>query len=183
MTEREIAMQAGERQHDMPIPHWTIRIFTGAALVLVPWTVWVFASLPPSHVDHRWNLAWAGFDGALLAALALTAYLAWRKSSWLVVAATVSATLLLSDAWFDILTSNSGADYAFSLVSAVGVELPLAGLSLWIALRAGRQFFSAGAAGAYRPESLGHPGVVNVTRGVAVYADDGSALHADRLAS
>ena len=123
------------------IPRGIVRLFAAAALLLVPWTIWLAVSLPVAHVAHRWNIAWAGFDCALIVALGLTAYLAWRRSGWVVLAATASATLLLTDAWFDTLTARAGLDYAVSLVSAVGVEAPLALLSLWVAYRAGRRFF------------------------------------------
>lgn len=123
------------------IPRGIVRLFAGAALLLVPWTVWLSFSLPVAHLAHRWNLAWTGFDCALIAALALTAFLAWRQSGWVVLAATAAATLLLTDAWFDTLTARAGVEYAVSLVSAVGIEAPLALLSLWVAYRAGRRFF------------------------------------------
>lgn len=130
------------RGRDASLPQVIVRLFAGAALLLVPWTVWLSYSLPISHLARRWNLAWAGFDCALICALALTAYFAWRKSGWVVLAATATATLLLTDAWFDTLTARPGPEYAVSLVSAVCVEAPLALLSLWVAYRAGRRFFS-----------------------------------------
>jgi hypothetical protein len=126
------------------LPKWIVRLFAGAALVLVPWTVLLYYSLPPSHLDRRWNLAWAGFDGALVVSLTLTAFFIWRKSGWVILAATAAATLLLVDAWFDTLTATVGWDYAGALVSAACVEVPLACLSLWIAFRAGRHFFGSG---------------------------------------
>jgi hypothetical protein len=67
------------------------------------------------------------------------------------MAATSSATLLLIDAWFDTLTATIGSDYTVSLVSAVGVEVPLACLSRWSAFRAGRRYFAAGAGKASDP--------------------------------
>lgn len=127
---------------DSKIPQGIIRLFAGAALLPVPWTIWLSFSLPVSHQDRNWNLAWTGFDCALICSLALTAYLAWRKSGWVVLAATATATLLLTDAWFDILTARIGPEYATSLVSAACAEVPLAALSLWIAYRSGKRFFA-----------------------------------------
>lgn len=123
------------------IPQAIVRLFAGAALLLVPWTIWLSYSLPVSHLDRSWNLAWTGFDCAIICSLALTAYFAWRKSGWVVLAATATATLLLTDAWFDTITAGMGPEYAVSLVSAVCAEVPLALLSLWVAYRAGRRFF------------------------------------------
>lgn len=133
-------MDNSDRRHSA-IPQWIVRLFAGAALLLVPWTIWLSYTLPVSHLDRQWNLAWTGFDCALICFLALTAYFAWRKSGWVVLAATAAATLLLTDAWFDILTARIGPEYATSLISAVCAEVPLALLSLWVAYRAGRRFF------------------------------------------
>jgi hypothetical protein len=132
-----------QSQRDAAIPKWVVRLFAGGALLLVPWIVWLSYSLPISHIDRHWNLAWIGFDCALVCSLALTAYLAWRTSGWVVLAATATATLLLTDAWFDTLTASMGTEYAASLVSAACVEVPLALLSLGVAFRAGRRFFAS----------------------------------------
>lgn len=126
---------------DSTIPRWIIRLFGGAALFLVPWTIWLSYALPVSHMDGHWNLAWTGFDCALICSLALTAYFAWRKSGWVTLAATAAATLLLTDAWFDTITAGIGPEYAVSLTSAACAEVPLALLALWVAYRAGRRFF------------------------------------------
>ncbi|MGZ3676146.1 MAG: hypothetical protein ACXVCO_17725 [Ktedonobacterales bacterium] len=130
------------RVRDSAIPKWIVRLFAGAALLLVPWIVWLSYSLPISHLDRHWNLAWIGFDCALVCSLALTAYFAWRTSGWVVVAATATATLLLTDAWFDTLAARIGPEYVASLMSATCAEVPLALLSLWVAFRAGRRFFT-----------------------------------------
>jgi len=127
---------------DGAISRGIVRLFGGAALFLVPWTIWLSYSLPVSHLDPHWNLAWTGFDCALICSLAFTAYLAWRKSGWIVLAATATATLLLTDAWFDVLTSRPGTEHILSLVTAICAEVPLAILSLWVAFRAGRWFLA-----------------------------------------
>jgi hypothetical protein len=49
---------------------------------------------------------------------------------WAPLAATVSGTLLLSDAWFDVTLAWGTAGEATSLLLALGVELPLAS-ALW----------------------------------------------------
>ena len=46
-----------------------------------------------------------GIDVILMVALASMGYFALRRSRYLAAAATVVATLLVVDAWFDILTS------------------------------------------------------------------------------
>lgn len=101
-----------------------------AALFLVPWAVWLARTLPASHTAHHWAIAWAGFDGGL--ALASTAVSAIRHSPWLVAAASATGTLLVVDAWFDVLTAHGGGELALAAAEAAFVELPLAALSFWI---------------------------------------------------
>ncbi|MDE3190042.1 MAG: hypothetical protein KGL94_04395 [Acidobacteriota bacterium] len=103
-----------------------------AALFLVPWAVWLARTLPASHTAHHWAIAWAGFDGGLALALASTAVSAIRHSPWLVAAASATGTLLVVDAWFDVLTAHSGGELALAAAEAAFVELPLAALSFWI---------------------------------------------------
>lgn len=112
-----------------------------AAILLVPWTIWLSYSLPSDHVDDGWNVAWSGFDIGLLISLALTAYFGLRRSGWVAVAATMAGSLLVVDAWFDSVTAMGGWQRAVSLSSAVAIELPLAFICFWIAYKAGRQFF------------------------------------------
>jgi hypothetical protein len=104
----------------------------GAALFLVPWAFWLARTLPASHTARHWAIAWAGFDGGLALALAATAISAIRRSPWLVAAASATGTLLVVDAWFDVLTAQSGGELALAAGEAVFVELPLAALSFWI---------------------------------------------------
>jgi hypothetical protein len=52
--------------------------------------------------------------------------------------------MLIIDAWFDVTTSDRH-DAAMAILLAVLVELPLAGLCGWIALRVQRQNSATGA--------------------------------------
>src|SRR5207248_9446056 len=61
-----------------------------------------------------------------------------RQSRCLAIAATVTGTLLLCDAWFDLLTSRPGSELLESSLLAVAGEVPLAALCFWIALDAER---------------------------------------------
>jgi len=63
--------------------------------------------------------------------------------------ATVVATLLVADAWFDVTTSTTAADATQALILALVVELPAAAFSLYVAHRVGR-----------RVRELAHPGHV-----------------------
>lgn len=112
-----------------------LQIFVVASCLLAPWILLLSRTLPASHLEHKWNPAWVGFDGGLWLALALTAYAGWRRSEWVVIAATVSGTLLMVDAWFDIMTAGQGWEYLMAYLAAFFVELPLAALAFWTAYR------------------------------------------------
>ena len=43
-----------------------------AGLVLLPWLVWLVATLPQHYSAHHYWLSWAGFDVALAASLIVT---------------------------------------------------------------------------------------------------------------
>jgi hypothetical protein len=120
-------------------PRWVVPLFGLAALLLVPWVVLLVDALPSDHRAANWDIAWAGFDVALALLLLAVAVAAWRRSPWLEGAATATATLLFVDAWFDVLTSSSGAEFAVSIGEAAFVELPLAILCLLLARDAERR--------------------------------------------
>jgi hypothetical protein len=101
---------------------------------LVPWTIFLAVSLPDQYRAHHWRLTWAGFDGLLLLAMISTVYLGWRRRQAVIVAAIVTATLLICDAWFDITLDLGTSDIWWSLGSAVLVELPLAAFFIGRAL-------------------------------------------------
>jgi len=115
--------------------HWLIRIagplFAVLSLLLIPWIVFLANVLPSRQLSRHYDFAWAGFDGMLLIALAATAYFALRRSRNLSVAASSAGTLLIVDAWFDVLTSRHH-ELPVSIAFAVVVELPLAALCWWL---------------------------------------------------
>ena len=76
-----------------------------------------------------------GFDIGLLAALAATGWAAWRGRQVLIVCLVVLATLLLCDAWFNVLLDLRTPGFQLSLLTAVIVELPLAALAIAAARR------------------------------------------------
>jgi hypothetical protein len=115
------------------VPPWVAPAFLLCAVVLIPWTGFLFATLTAHYVANHWRVAWGGFDIGLGIALATTAVLVARRSPFAEVTATVTATLLVCDAWFDVLTSRSASDVAQALADALLVELPLAALCFWMA--------------------------------------------------
>jgi hypothetical protein len=105
---------------------WAGVLFAALGLLLVPWSVWLLHSLPSRQVIHHWDLAWAGFDAVLAAALLATAFalLTDRAVSRSLAAAT--GALLFADAWFDVVTAGGGRDRWASVGFAVFAEIPLA---------------------------------------------------------
>jgi predicted branched-subunit amino acid permease len=108
-------------------------VFGAAGIALLPWTVWLSASLPPHHRSVNWDLAWSGFDSALAVLFLVTAFAAWRRRAWLPAVAGATGALLLADAWFDVVLESRSDDRAVALVEALAGELPLAALCFAVA--------------------------------------------------
>jgi hypothetical protein len=102
------------------------------ALLLVPWTLWLTFTLPTRHLTHHYRLAWVGFDVFLAAAFGATAIAALRASEWLQPLAAMTGTMLLCDAWFDVVTSATGDELNRAIFEALFAEIPLAALCAWI---------------------------------------------------
>jgi hypothetical protein len=120
------------------VPRWAALLLGGVAAALVPWTLYLTYALPQHHVANHWRFAWAGFDVGLASALVATAIGVARNAPWLEGAAAVATTLLVTDAWFDILLSSSASELLEAIALAAVGELPLALFCLWIALNAER---------------------------------------------
>jgi hypothetical protein len=95
-------------------------------------------TLPARHRVAHWDAIWVGFDLALALALLLTAVAAIRGRHWLAIPATASGTLLVCDAWFDVLTARGTHELTTALLEAGLIEIPLAALCVWMALRVER---------------------------------------------
>jgi hypothetical protein len=112
---------------------WAVPVLATVAVLLLPWTVWLTVTLPSRHVSEHWDAAWVGFDAAEFIALALLAYAVWKRTSWLQAAASAAGTLLIADAWFDVLLSAGGRKFWVAVAEAIVAELPLAALCYAIA--------------------------------------------------
>jgi hypothetical protein len=113
----------------VPLPRWVVPLLALTAAGLLVWTLYLTYSLPSRHLTEHYDVAWVGFDIALLAAFGATTWFAVRSSQWLVPAAAATGTMLLCDAWFDIVTSTPG-ERTEAVLEAVLAELPLA-LIFW----------------------------------------------------
>ena len=89
------------------IVRWSGPLFALCSVLLLPWIVYLALTLPARQLSANYDVAWVGFDVMLLGGLASTAYFALRRSRYLSTAATATATFLVVDVWFDIMTSPS----------------------------------------------------------------------------
>jgi hypothetical protein len=124
------------------VPQWVALLLTAIVAGLVVWTLYLTYSLPSRHVTDHWRVVWAGFDTGLALALATTAVGVYREAQWVDATAAVSATLLGTDAWFDIVLSDPGGDRIEAIVLAVIGEIPMALFCVWIVLNAERAIAS-----------------------------------------
>ncbi|MFD2766039.1 hypothetical protein [Micromonospora eburnea] len=134
-----------------PLPRWVAPTFVALALLTLPWAGYLALTLPRHAVSAHYRAAWVGFDLGLAALLSLTAWCAYRGNRQVVLAATGTATMLVVDAWFDVTTAATGPDLVVSVLLAALVELPLAGVCLWIARHADRMVERRPARGRGRP--------------------------------
>jgi hypothetical protein len=119
-----------------PAPRWVAPLYLSLSVLLVPWIVYLAFARPAEFGDGHYRVAWIGLDAMEAIALAATARLAYRRSTWIDMSATATATLLIVDAWFDLMTATPGWQLTQSILAAALLEIPLALMSLWIARHA-----------------------------------------------
>ena len=122
----------------VPLRRWVAPVLLLTAAGLLPWTLYLTYSLPSRHVTQHYDLAWVGFDIALFSAFAVTTLCTVRSSQWLVPAAAATATMLLCDAWFDIVTSGAPGERMEAVLQAALAEVPLAAICWFIVYDAER---------------------------------------------
>ncbi len=113
----------------------SLMVFIGGCVVLAGWIAVLMLTLPRHYTAGHWRGAWVGFDFALLAAFAATAWASLRERQVLIICLTVTGTLLICDAWFDVILDLGTRDIWMSVASAVFAELPLAFMMLTAARR------------------------------------------------
>jgi hypothetical protein len=114
-------------------------LYTAAAVILIPWIIYLAETLPKRQYDRHYRAAWVGFDIILILAISRTAYLAFRVDPRVHFPATATAVLLFVDAWFDITTSANRNQFLEALTLALLVEIPAALFSLFLARRVSQQ--------------------------------------------
>jgi hypothetical protein len=105
---------------------WRLLLLVLCVSVLVPWTVYLAVTLPSRYVARHWVATWVGFDILLMVMLTATGIAGWRRRQLVFPTAFASGVLLICDAWFDVMTSQPGADLMQAVLSALLIELPLA---------------------------------------------------------
>lgn len=131
-------MQEAPVETRVPLPRWVTPLLALTAAGLVPWTLYLTFTLPARQVTEHYDVAWVVFDIALLTAITTTAFAAVRGSEWLVPFAAVTGTMLVCDAWFDVVTSIGSNDWAEAVLEALFAELPLAAVCALIVYDAER---------------------------------------------
>ena len=115
------------------IPSWASRLYIMLGLVLVPWTVYLGTTLPEHHLSSHWDISWTGLDIGLAASLICTGVTAYAKSIWVIIAASTTGSLLLVDAWFDVMSERSAFVLHEAIILALLFEIPLALMSYYLA--------------------------------------------------
>jgi hypothetical protein len=103
---------------------WLAAALTAGGAGLVPWMVGLATWLPASTRAWNWSTAWTGLDALEALGLLGTGALLIRRDARYRLAATVTATLLLIDAWFDVTTAAPGSARMLAIAMAVFLELP-----------------------------------------------------------
>jgi len=120
------AARPGSRRRRMIV----VLVIATCCVLLAAWTAMLAATLPMQYRAGGWRGAWVGFDVALLIALGATGWAAWHGRQVLILCLTVVATLLLCDAWFDVVLDIRTRGFGMSLLTALAVEVPLAVLAV-----------------------------------------------------
>jgi hypothetical protein len=118
---------------------WVAVTYGAVGIGLLPWAFWLSSSLPETHHSAHWDLAWSGFDVGLAACFCGTAFAAHRRAiAWVGALAAATGTMLIVDAWFDVVLESHGNELGTAIVLAVVFELPAAAVCFWIAFRTER---------------------------------------------
>jgi hypothetical protein len=118
--------------HEVEIHRWLSSAMIVGVLAMIPWTVFLSFSLPVRFKAHDWNVAWVGFDSALIVVLAATAWAAWFRRQILAATSIVAATMLLCDAWFDVNTSIGTRDQSLAILTALIANIPMAAFFIFL---------------------------------------------------
>jgi hypothetical protein len=134
-TEELEGTLARELRPTRVVPRWAGWLVIAAGVAMLPWITGLSFVLPTSHEAAHYDDSWVGFDLGLCAMLLRTGWLAQKGREHIELSAAITGTLLLVDAWFDVVTAGSHSELTLALALALFCELPLAVFFLWIAGR------------------------------------------------
>jgi hypothetical protein len=123
------------RLRSITLRQFVMIAFGAVAFFLLPWTAFLSLSLSSRHAATHWDLAWTGFDIGLAVLFGATAIAAFKRSPWVGAFAASLGTLLVVDAWFDIVLESHSDERRYAILLAFGIELPAAAICFWIAGR------------------------------------------------
>jgi hypothetical protein len=126
------------QQLTLPLPRWLGPLALFCAVALIPWMVYLAKTLPSRQRAVDYDIAWIGYDAAMAVVLAALAYCALRRKPATGAIAAVLATMLVIDAWFDIVTTEKRDQLMMAIASAALAEIPLAIICAWVAINAER---------------------------------------------
>jgi hypothetical protein len=99
---------------------------TGVCAVLAAWIGILAVNLPLTFKIDHWRLVWVGLDVGELAGFAATVWASWKQRQLIIVFMVFTGTLLVCDAWFDIVLDAGTPNITVSVLSALFAEFPLA---------------------------------------------------------
>jgi len=101
-------------------------VMTTCCIGLAAWIAFLVLTLPARYTSSDWRAVWVGLDIAEFLGFAATAWAAWHQRQIVIFFMTVTGTLLLCDAWFDLALDYGSSDFIVSVLCAVLAEIPLA---------------------------------------------------------
>jgi hypothetical protein len=134
----ESALDAMPAKPALPLPRWLGPLAVCCVVAMLPWIVYLGMTLPRKARADHYDLAWIGFDCGMWLVLAALAVPALRRHPATGPIAAVAATMLVVDAWFDVVTTANDTQFVVALVLALTAELPLAIICAWVAVNAER---------------------------------------------
>lgn len=121
-----------------PIPRWISLLAAVGLILFIPWIIYLGFTLPSRASADDYDIAWLGFDIAMWAVMVALAYCLVRRKQATSVFAAVTATMLLVDAWFDVVTASGRDEYLLAVVQAAVLEVPLAVVCTWVSVNVER---------------------------------------------
>jgi hypothetical protein len=115
MTQRSGSVSASMRMINRRVS----ALAAAVVMFMIPWMIFLGFTLPQRYDARQWQLVWIGFDVFEIAVLAHVAWSAWFRRQLTLVSTIIAATLLFSDAWFDVITSIGNRDKWVTLATAL----------------------------------------------------------------